>query len=84
MAKITAEEIRQHDQQELKDLDWVKRQLRNATRADFQIVDGCSPFPYAASFYGCYDLAHFKRKADCERFINAFPAQAPKKRSKDG
>jgi hypothetical protein len=51
----------------------LKRRLRNADASDFQILDqGGTNYPYVASFYGCFDLAKFRRKADCERFIKTF------------
>ena len=50
----------------------IRERLKNATSKDFQIVHIGEPYPYAASLDGCTDIAVFKRKADCERFIKTF------------
>jgi hypothetical protein len=50
----------------------LKRKLRTAKPEDFQIVDIGEPYPYAASWAGCCDIALFKRKQDCQTFINTF------------
>lgn len=50
----------------------TKKKLRTAIPEDFQIVHLDGEYPYTASFLGCNDIAIFKRKADCERFIKSF------------
>lgn len=70
---LTKDDMREYDTENQKDLANIKKKMRTATRGDWQIVEGCSEFPYAAAFYGCYDMAHFKRKGDLQRFIDSFP-----------
>lgn len=66
-------EMDEMDLQELRENGIIKNQLKTATQDDFYLVVGDDPYPYAASLFGCYDIALFKRKADCERFIKTFP-----------
>lgn len=72
--KITKEDIRQFREEELKHNNELKQQLKTAVREDFQLLVNKSwAYPYAAAFKGHFDIANFKRKSDCLRFINSFP-----------
>ena len=74
--KLTKYDKYAFDLENQADLRKVRAKLRTAKPGDFQVVHLEHPdYPYAAAFYGCYDMAIFKRKADCERFIASF---APK------
>ncbi len=84
MAKIrviSEDDLVEYDTENQKDLATIRQKMRKATRSDWQIVEGCSEFPYAAAFYGCYDMAHFKRKADLMRFIDSFPVRTQEDKS---
>lgn len=55
------------------DLRKLRERLRVAKPEDFQVILTENPeYPYAAAWAGCHDIAIFKRKADCERFIASF------------
>ncbi len=57
---------------------WKKARLKTATRDDFQLIKqdmGCGEIMWAASLYGCTDIAWFVRKADAQLFISAWPVK---------
>lgn len=53
----------------------LAEKLKTADASDFQIVILDGYYPYAASWAGCADIALFRRKADCQRFIETFRGQ---------
>ena len=60
----------------MSELEDLKKRLKNAIQADFQIVNVSNEidtYPYAVSWAGCTDIALFQRKADAQKFIKTFP-----------
>ena len=68
-------EIEDFVREEMAHKEDLKKKLKTARPEDFQVVHVGEPYPYAASLYGCYDIAVFKRKEDCERFIATFASE---------
>lgn len=56
----------------------LAKKLRTADASDFQIVVLDGNYPYAASWAGCFDIALFRRRADCQRFIETFRGEKRK------
>ncbi len=64
--------------EEMSEMADLKKRLKNAVQADFDIVSFEDEFfPYAVAWAGCTDIAKFQRKADAERFIKTFPKKSP-------
>lgn len=70
--KITKADMEEFYREEQAKGNKLKKALRTAKASDFQIVSAGEAYPYAASLFGCYDIAVFKRKVDAKRFIETF------------